>query len=401
MIEVHSLGFTGWPVREALNQKKMRFGQNYRHGVLCTDFVYISVNFNTKTMNKKTTLFKSLALALLTGVFTAGPLSAQVVGSYAPLSTGATSNSGVAAPSGYTWSEVQNDTGNTTESNTSGGFSGHYNTAGTISFAVGDDFTVPEGLTWGITGFEFFGYQTGYTGTTIPIDALRIAVYNVDPATPGATPILGNLTANVLNGAQSGDAQMYRIFNSAVPTPSAPGTTRKIWRFVGNLSGSLTAGTYWVVAQVHALNDSSIFFPGATIPGVRLVPGANGKQNIIATTDATATLGWTNLIDGGNPAAAPDVAVAVPFNVRGTVLANQDQEVVSLSLFPNPVSSSLNINSSVPVTGIELFDLTGRKVKSIKGDDIRTVVLSELPSGTYMVNLKTVSGRLVKKIVKQ
>ncbi|HRN97923.1 MAG TPA: T9SS type A sorting domain-containing protein, partial [Flavobacterium sp.] len=92
---------------------------------------------------------------------------------------------------------------------------------------------------------------------------------------------------------------------------------------------------------------------------------------------------------------------AVPFNVPGTVLANQDQEVVSLSLFPNPVSSSLNINSSVPVTGIELFDLTGRKVKSIKGDDIRTVVLSELPSGTYMVNLKTVSGRLVKKIVKQ
>jgi hypothetical protein len=42
------------------------------------------------------------------------------------LSTGATSKSGAAAPTGYTWSELQNNTGNTTETNTSLGLGGMY-----------------------------------------------------------------------------------------------------------------------------------------------------------------------------------------------------------------------------------------------------------------------------------
>lgn len=80
------------------------------------------------------------------------------------LSTGATSNSGVAAPAGYTWAEVQNDTGNITESNTNSGFAAVVTT--TTAFFLADDFTVPAGEKWNITEMEFFIYRTDYTGTT-------------------------------------------------------------------------------------------------------------------------------------------------------------------------------------------------------------------------------------------
>lgn len=352
-------------------------------------------------MKQKTTL-KTFGLTWVLTLLAAPTLSAQQIYSSGGLSTGATSNSGVAAPTGYTWSEAQNDLGNTTESNTNAGFSAIYNNAGTISFALADDFVVPEGEEWNVTGFEFFGYQTGYAGTTIPIDGLRITIFDTDPSTVGATPIFGNPTANVLDAAGSGDAMMYRIFNSAVPAPgTAPGTTRKIWRFKGNLTATLSPGTYWVVYQVHMANDGGGFFPTITIPGTRLAPGANGMQNIIATTDTTATLGWADLIDSGSPASAPDVPQGMPFNVLGTILATDQQQAATLSLYPNPVDNAINITSAHSVTKVDVYDLSGRLVKSVKGDDITSIQVTELTSGTYTVTLKSNHGTVTKKIVKR
>lgn len=91
------------------------------------------------------------------------------------LSTGATSKSGTAAPAGYTWSEVQNNTGNTTESNITAGYGGTYSSA-TTSLFLADDFTIPAGQTWSISSIDVFTYQTGYTGTTSPFNTIRVNI---------------------------------------------------------------------------------------------------------------------------------------------------------------------------------------------------------------------------------
>ena len=103
-------------------------------------------------MNKKTTLLSLKCLFVL--AFTQ-VLSAQQVYTNGGLSTGATSNNGVAAPTGYTWSELQNNTGNTTETNASTGINGHYITSGTTSNKLTDNFVVPVGSAWNVTSFEF------------------------------------------------------------------------------------------------------------------------------------------------------------------------------------------------------------------------------------------------------
>src|SRR5690606_3907955 len=92
-----------------------------------------------------------------------------------PLSTGAVSKSGVTAPVGYTWSEAQNNTGNTTESNTNSGFGCQKVGTVTNNFCA-DDFVIPAGETWNITSIALFAYITGFAGATPPGMKARVKI---------------------------------------------------------------------------------------------------------------------------------------------------------------------------------------------------------------------------------
>lgn len=218
------------------------------------------------------------------------------------------SNSGVAAPSGFFWSELQNDTGNTTESNTSAGYSVN---AG--SFRLADDFVVPAGQTWTLEAVEFHAYQTGAPPNPSPFTAYTLQVWNGRPGDAGASVVFGDTTTNRL--ATSVNSTYFRLFNSAVPPPgSAPGTTRTIWRnrVTINPPLSLTAGTYWLDWDSTVSNAGGHFQPSVTLPGARGAAGWNARQFTVSTST------WGDAIDSGNPATAPDVPQDFPFDLFGT-----------------------------------------------------------------------------------
>jgi len=357
---------------------------------------------NKKIMNRKTTLLSLKYLLVL--AFTQ-VLNAQQIYTNGGLSTGATSSSGVAAPAGFTWSEVQSDTGNTTESNTLAGASGVFTTAGTNSVRNADDFIVPVGAIWNVTSVDIFVYQTGFVGAVPPVDQMRLQIFNGDPQS-GGTLVAGDMTTNVINIAESSDALMYRLFNTTTPAPgTAPGTTRKIWQVRGNITASLPAGTYWIVYQLHSTNDGNSFFPPITIPGVRALPGWNAKQNVVASTAVGAVLGWAPLIDTGNPATAPDFPLDLPFTVNGTVLGvNENAFEASISLSPNPVKDVLSISvaTGTTVSSYEIFDVNGKVVKALKAtSSIYEINVSELAVGNYILRLQSDKGIASKKFIKE
>lgn len=334
----------------------------------------------------KTKLLSALALL---------PVLAFAQYSNGGLSTGATASTGVAAPAGYEWSEVQRNTGNTTESNTNAGYTSTYNSA-TTSFFLADDFVVPAGQSWQVTSVEVFAYQTGYVGSTAPFNTLRFSIYNSDPSVAGATPVFGDDTTNRF--ASSANTMLYRIFNAQ--GGSAPGTTRTIWKMTGNAAVNLTPGTYWFKYQLqNATTASGGFSPGVTIPGTRGLPEFNGKQ-FNAITGA-----WTDLIDDGIPATAPDYPQAVPFIVNYSVLGTNeilqyDNRVV---VYPNPVADVFHIQlpkeSQRTATVVGVYDLSGKLVKTMKYAESYHV--GDLPKGTYL--LKIDDGKNVKttKLVKK
>ncbi|MBU8882294.1 T9SS type A sorting domain-containing protein [Kaistella sp. DKR-2] len=312
------------------------------------------------------------------------------------LSTGATSKSGVAAPAGYTWSELQNNTGNTAEANTSLGLGGTYSSA-SASFFLADDFTVPANTQWNITRIDFFAYQTGYTGSASPFNTVRVNIFSSDPSVTGAVSVFGDDTANRF--LSSVDSNMYRTGSSAVPVASAPGTTRKIWKVTASTPVTLGSGTYWVKYQLqNAVTANAGFLPPVTIEGTRGLPGFNGKQyNAIDGT-------WTSIIDAGNPASAPDYALDMPFVITFTTGSLGTDAVMQydnrIKVYPNPVNDYFRISNpgKLAISSVEIMDASARTVKVLKSADEYQV--SDLPKGNYLLKINSNESPKITKLIK-
>lgn len=322
-------------------------------------------------------------------------MTAAQMYSNGPLSTGSAAKDGTAAPATYTWSEVQNNSGNTAQSNTSAGYGG--TNSGTANFFLADDFVVPAASQWQITAVDFFIYQSGYTGTTNPYNTVRVNIYNSDPSVAGAVSVFGDDSTN--RYASGADSKMYRIFNSLYPTANATGLTRRIWQIKANTPVTLNSGTYWIKYQLqNSVQANSGFLPPVTIPGTRGLSSFNGKQ-YNATLDT-----WTNLIDAGNPDSAPDYTVDMPFVITYTDVLGTGETMQydnRVQVYPNPVKESFRISNpeNMKVSSVEIMDSAGKLVKTLKGAEDYKV--SELPKGVYFLKINSNGTPKMTKLIKQ
>ncbi len=69
-----------------------------------------------------------------------------------------------------------------------------------------------------------------------------------------------------------------------------------------------------------------------------------------------------------------------------------------LTLYPNPTTSTLNINSESPVLELTIYSLTGKIVKWVVQNEINTVDVHDLSSGLYLIKLTTHEGIISKKL---
>ncbi len=88
-------------------------------------------------------------------------------------------------------------------------------------------------------------------------------------------------------------------------------------------------------------------------------------------------------------------------------LANQTFDAGSVSIYPNPANTVINISLQNPagtISKICVYDIVGKSVK--KAADISasefTVDVSDLSKGMYLIEIETASGsRIVKKLIKE
>lgn len=233
-----------------------------------------------------------------------------------------TTDSGVAAPAGAFWSEVEDDPNFPGVSNTVAGFSVTSNTgtAGTF-FRLADDFVVPK-CGWTLTGVKVTGYRTG-APNQITGGNLRIWDRSPrDPITGGQDPnaVLlydsGAQAATITDQLQANATQtgiIYRVFNTQVPVGTAPGTTRKLEQFTLPVNPPLPLGpgTYWFDYQLHPAAAAAVFAPSTTFNNLRGIAGSNALQW------QNAVNLWVFAEDTGNPATPPNVPQDLPFILVG------------------------------------------------------------------------------------
>jgi uncharacterized repeat protein (TIGR03803 family) len=77
----------------------------------------------------------------------------------------------------------------------------------------------------------------------------------------------------------------------------------------------------------------------------------------------------------------------------------------TINVYPNPARAEIQvISNQCSVSGIEIFDLLGERINNLPITDNRspiTVNIADLPSGMYIVVVKTEKGTEVKKFVKE
>lgn len=87
-----------------------------------------------------------------------------------------------------------------------------------------------------------------------------------------------------------------------------------------------------------------------------------------------------------------------------STLGLNDNTLVSteVTLFPNPVRSTLNLklSNNTSVTSLEVFDLNGRSVLRTN-ETVEAINVSGLQSGLYILNIETSQGFFTKRFIKR
>lgn len=82
------------------------------------------------------------------------------------------------------------------------------------------------------------------------------------------------------------------------------------------------------------------------------------------------------------------------------ILVTEDNRFNSLRVYPNPTDGIINVDTSPSsiITSLQIFDSTGRLIKSMKEISID---ITRLQSGLYFLEINTTEGTAVRQIIKE
>lgn len=100
---------------------------------------------------------------------------------------------------------------------------------------------------------------------------------------------------------------------------------------------------------------------------------------------------------GGNQLRIDDIKVATGSVLGVSESSKSDQTV---KVYPNPVKNQLTIESPEKIISAEVFDMTGRFVKTVLNEN-KKIDMSSLESGEYLIKIETKKGINIQKVIKK
>ncbi|MGM0634834.1 MAG: T9SS type A sorting domain-containing protein [Bacteroidota bacterium] len=82
-------------------------------------------------------------------------------------------------------------------------------------------------------------------------------------------------------------------------------------------------------------------------------------------------------------------------------LSVNDENKVSIEVYPNPVSSTVFIESQFPITGVKVFDIKGKLVKQSTANNIKEINISEFSQGVYLMQVELENRQQTFKLIKE
>jgi 1,4-alpha-glucan branching enzyme len=199
------------------------------------------------------------------------------------------------------------------------------------------------------------------------------------------------------------------------------------------LANALRGQIYGDWSKLHALKINEPVFEGDyAITSGSLTPRIDIFDNSIPTTELKnviilanfdvssqsvntnfpggVTTTWYDLMDetGNTTVSNATTSLTIPAgqfrilgNVASDVLGIDDNGLFNFSIYPNPTNTSFSVNTNV--SDIEIYDLTGKMVKSFNGNFTRTDIfdISSLNTGIYILKVENDNNQIMTtKLVK-
>ena len=195
-----------------------------------------------------------------------------------------------------------------------------FNASASGLFRISDDFAIPSGASWQITGVRLYAYMGGSPTSPSPFTAVNYQIWNGPPSDPGSTVVFGDTTTNRL--VSSTWANMYRRQEST-PTDY----TRPVFVLNNSAGVTLAPGHYFIDWQVDGvINYTGPWQPPVTIDGQTTTGDA---QQMVSGV-------WQAVVDSGL-----QTPLGAPFVIEGTVVNPTAVELSSLRTDSTPSLSWL------------------------------------------------------------
>ena len=168
--------------------------------------------------------------------------------------------------------------------------------------------------------------------------------------------------------------------------------------FTGGVASNTLDPSYVAIAFIKVFNADFSVLKLETAP---LVAGQDFSITYtnVEPEDTTIQYGYQVLGLNANPADEDALGSIV---IVDTVLGANDFDTTSISTYPNPVTSKLNIQSEELITSVSIFNTLGQKVLNVAGGSLNlSVDMSTLSPGVYVATIATDNGAKTMKVIKK
>jgi hypothetical protein len=139
---------------------------------------------------------------------------------------------------------------------------------------------------------------------------------------------------------------------------------------------------------------TSLNFANGNNSNVNFFEVTNNPNLTCITVDdvAYSTTNWTSI----------DAQTNFNTNCSGGGVGIDEEKVSKLKLHPNPVQHELFIETSeLNIIEMIILDHSGRIVKSIANKNVKSINVSDLKEGVYILKLSTNKGASINRFIKQ
>lgn len=176
------------------------------------------------------------------------------------------------------------------------------------------------------------------------------------------------------------------------------------WEAATNLKGTMYNRTDAITGATQSNHGTRKCAWDGTDYNKNLV--VDGKYFVcMELTDKNSTGNHTKFefVKGADNIVAPQnspsfSSISVSWEKSGTVKVNDIKLEDNIQIFPNPANHVFHVKGN-DITGIEILNLSGTLI--FKNTSLSRIDLSNYKNGIYLARIKTDSGMVVKKIVKE